>query len=197
MNKLTKVILITLFTVPLFIIVPVAQAQAGPKVSPKLVKLGKHYQKKFGGPSTQFKGSIPKSSMIKMLTLGWKSFGYSNAQAQRRAKLNYKQVMVESSARPYAKQSSHDGSGLYGGGLFQLIPATFKKWQIPGHSNRFNATDNILATINIQINSRYMLYAKNPGTPKNPKKVKVLSGKGGWYWVGGKNPYSPRLGAGR
>lgn len=190
MHKLTKSILITLLTFSLFIIIPTTQAQAGLKVSPKLVKLGKHYQKKFGGPSTKYKGRIPKGSMITMLTLGWKSFGYSNAQAKRRAKLNYKQVMVESGARPYAQQSiGDDVNGFSGGGLFQLIPATFKKWKIPGYNNRFNATDNILAVINIQINSNYMVYGADPGTPKNPKKVKVLSGKDGWYWVGGKNPY--------
>jgi hypothetical protein len=193
MNKLIKPILITLFAISLFIVVPATQAEAGLKVSPKLVKLGNHYQKKFGGPSTKYKGRIPKGSMITMLTLGWKSFGYSNAQAERRAKLNYKQVMAETGARPYAVQGLCDVNGCPGdktaaGGLFQFIPATFKNAKIRGYNNRFNAADNILAVINIQVNAK-TIYTTGALDGKGARKIKILAGQGGWGFSGLKNPY--------
>lgn len=196
MHKLTKSILITPFTISLFIVVPTTQAEAisGPKVPAKLIHLSNFYENKFGGPSTKYKGSIPKRSMTKMLMLGWKSFGYSQEVAQRKAKKNYKQVMLESGARPYAVQALCDVNGCpknnpnVAGGLFQFIPAIFKQWRVGDYSNRFRPVSNILATINAQINAD-ALYTDGLVDGKGPRKIKILAGQGGWGPSGGTNPY--------
>lgn len=160
------------------------------RISRQLIKLGDMYKKKFGPPSTAYKGAIPKKTLIKMLKAIWIAFGATPRQAQKNAEANYQQVVIESSGRPYAIQTVVDvnSGGNEAGGLFQFIPGTFDTWKVAGFNDRFNAVDNLLAGVNAQVNSD-TLYTTGAADGGGSRTVKVLAGQGGWGPSGGRNPY--------
>ena len=166
------------------------------RLSSKLIKLGKFYKKKWGEPSAEYKGAIPKKVLVQMLTEIWLAFGVNPRQAKINAQANYKQVRSESSGRPYATQGMCDVNGCPGdpniaGGLLQFIPGTFNTWKVAGFNDRFNAVDNLLAGVNAQVNSD-SLWVTGTLDGKGYRKVKVLAGQGGWGPSGGGNPYKSK-----
>jgi hypothetical protein len=119
---------------------------------------------------------IPKKDLIKMLTAAWSAFGVRGAELSRNVTANYAQIGLESGGRPYILQGyiGDVNDNNPAGGLMQFIPSTFDHWKVDGFNDRFNPIDNILATVNAQVNGPYP----------------ILNGSSGWSPPMSENPYA-------
>lgn len=119
---------------------------------------------------------MPKALLVKMMRVAWEAFGVKGQKLSSYVTQNYAQIGRESGGKPYILQG-HIGDvndNNPAGGLFQFIPGTFNSWKVDGFNDRFNPFDNILATVNAQVNSG-MGY--------------ILDGHSGWGPGNGTNPY--------
>jgi len=119
---------------------------------------------------------IPKRDIVFLLTSAWTAFGKRGAELHRNVTLNYAQIGLESGGRPYLMQGiiGDENDDNPAGGLMQFIPSTFDHWKVDGFNDRFNPIDNILATVNAQVNG------------PNP----ILDGSSGWSPPFSTNPYA-------
>jgi hypothetical protein len=119
---------------------------------------------------------MPKRSIRYLLKESWQAFGFRGRALDRRVAKNYQQIGRESGGRPYIKQGyiGDVNDNNPAGGLFQLIPETFKHWKVNGFNDRFNPLDNILAVVNAQVNG----------------PMKTLDGSSGFATPWSKNPYA-------
>jgi hypothetical protein len=156
------------------------------KIPRSIVELAAKYRSNTGKYKPRRDGSneddrlgrhpIPKKDLIKMLTAAWSAFGVRGQELQQNVTLNYAQIGRESGGRPYILQ------GFIGdvndtnpaGGLMQFIKSTFNHWKVDGFNDRFNPIDNILATVNAQVNGPYP----------------ILNGSSGWSPPFSNNPYA-------
>jgi hypothetical protein len=119
---------------------------------------------------------MPKGDIVKLLTVAWKAFGARGAELRNNVTLNYSQVGRESGGRAYILQGyiGDVNDNNPAGGLMQFIPGTFDHWNVDGFNDRFNPLDNILATVNAQVNGPYP----------------ILDGSSGWSPPFSENPYA-------
>jgi hypothetical protein len=143
---------------------------------------------------------MPKEDIVKLLVVAWTAFGARGEELTTNVTKNYAQIGRESGGRPYILQ------GFIGdvndtnpaGGLMQFIPGTFDHWKVDGFNDRFNPLDNILATVNAQVNGPYYILdgssGWSPPFSENPYatggKAKIVKG----YMAGGKVDLEPYRG---
>ena len=100
--------------------------------------------------------AMPKSVTIRLLTHAWEAFGAPEAKAKDNANKNYGRIQQESGNKPNQAQLISDvnsASGHPAQGLFQYVPSTFDSWKVDGFNDILNPLDQILATVNAQVNA--------------------------------------------
>jgi hypothetical protein len=155
-----------------------------PPLPRAIVRIGKDYR---GSQAT-----MPKSKIRRTLAVVWhRLYNQCNHQKLSHRKLRYRisgnlrQIESDSGFRPAARSPI----GQHAEGLFQLIDPVFRHWHLPGHKSVVNPVDDILASVNIQLEADTVVSVYEPGYvfPHN-----VLNGRHrGWGFHGGDNPYRP------
>ena len=138
---------------------------------------GKYQPRREGSSLDRKLGShpMPRGAVRFLLHEVWKAFGYEGKALDRRVDKNFAQVSLESGGKPYIIQGriGDVNENNPARGLFQFIPSTFRWWNVAGFDDVFNPLDNILATVNAQVNG----------------PMPVLDGSSGWSPPRSKNPY--------
>ena len=139
---------------------------------------GKYKPRRSDSPEDRRLGyhPMPKEDIVKLLVVAWTAFGARGGELESNVTKNYAQVGRESGGRPYILQGfigdANDNNPA--GGLMQFIPGTFDHWKVDGFDDRFNPLDNLLATVNAQVNGPYY----------------ILDGSSGWSPPFSENPYA-------